>query len=67
LDSGHFPIRGRKKRSAVKREHLQCQLLFWAGTNSRFDEPFFEIGADNIRMILQESPSCKNPRAGQFD
>jgi hypothetical protein len=30
----------------------KCQLLFWAGTKSQFDEPFFDIGADNIRMIL---------------
>jgi hypothetical protein len=23
-----------------------------AGTNAQFDEPFFDIGANNIRMIL---------------
>jgi hypothetical protein len=31
---------------------LLCPLLFWAGTDSQFDEPFFDIGADDIGMVL---------------
>jgi hypothetical protein len=37
------------------RKWLECQLLFWAGTNSQFDEPFFDIGSDDIRMILLQA------------
>jgi hypothetical protein len=33
-------------------EILKMSAFVWAGTNSQFDEPFFDIGADDIRMIL---------------
>lgn len=41
-----------RRWSKHQRTYLQCQLLYWARTNSIFEEPFFDIGADNIRMIL---------------
>ena len=31
---------------------LQFQLLLWAGTNLQFEEPFFDIRADDISVIL---------------
>ena len=33
-------------------EDLQLQLLSWARTNPRFNEPFFDISANDIGMIL---------------
>jgi hypothetical protein len=42
----------RRHQATHQRKCLGCQLLFWVGTNSQFDEPFFDIGADDIRMIL---------------
>src|SRR5882757_1540470 len=31
---------------------LQLLFLIWVGTDTQFDEPFFDIGADHIGMIL---------------
>ena len=33
-------------------KYLYPQRLFWAGTNSKIDEPFFYIRANNIGMVL---------------
>jgi hypothetical protein len=32
--------------------HLQLQFLAWTGTDTQFDKPFFDIGADHIGMVL---------------
>ena len=42
---------GKMRRLVDASEEIQFSS-FWAGTKSQFDEPFFDIGADNIRMIL---------------
>ena len=36
----------------IRGNTYDVSFCFWAGTNSQFDEPFFDIGADDIRMIL---------------
>jgi hypothetical protein len=32
--------------------HFSNGLLFWPGTNSQFDKPIFDMGADHFRMIF---------------
>ena len=40
--------------ATYRSKYLCCQLLSWAGTNSDLDEPLFDIGADNVRMIFRQ-------------
>ena len=40
------------RRWSHRRKYLQCQLLLRAGTNAQFDKPFFDIGADHVRMVF---------------
>ena len=36
----------------VRGQCLQRQLLCWTGTDPNLDEPFLDVGADDIRMIF---------------